>query len=208
MKLQIAMDMTSPELFWDVLEKVHDVVDIVELGNIGMYCGALMIPEVKAKYPGKAICWDQKVSSLYTNRPAIDLGADYVSVSNDASDKSFIEHMEYARPMNCKIVADMVTMDAGSATFIRLEKLGVDQITFYPNAHRDRYPVGDVYTLEIAKKLVEKTEISTYGGFTPANMIPVLELKPDVVVVGAYIWDAEDPRAAALEIRALMDKYS
>jgi len=171
------------------------------------FLGALFIPKVKEKYPGKEVVWDMKVRFLYTNKPAIDLGADYVSVSDDASDDDIREHLEYGHAHNCKIIGDMITEKSGSNMLMRFEELGVDQISFHPNAHHDRYPVGDVLQLQIAKLVTTHTEISAYGGFTVDNMIPVLELKPDVIVIGAAIWEAEDPRKAAIEIRELMAKY-
>jgi 3-keto-L-gulonate-6-phosphate decarboxylase len=207
MKLQIAMDMTSEDLFWDVIDKVHDLVEIVEIGNLGMYTGAQLIPTLKEKYPDNEIVWDQKVQFLYTNTPAIDLGADYVSVDADAPDSYFKAHLEYGHKHNCKIIGDMITSTAGSAQMIRLESLGVDQISFHPNAHHDRYPVGDVLQMKVARVVVEHTEICAYGGFTVDNMVPVLELKPEIVCVGAAIWNAKDPRKATQDIRDLMKKY-
>ena len=207
MKLQVAMDMTSIEQYWSVLEKVYDIVDIIEIGNIGMYNGAVLIPQTKEKYPNKEILWDQKVQLLYTNIPAVDLGADYVSVDADACDEFFNAHLDYCHKKGCKVVGDMITASAGSTQMLRLEKLGVDQISFHPNAHPDRYPVGDVMQMQIARIVVDHTEICTYGGFTLDNVKPVLELKPDIVCVGAAIWDAKDPRAVALAFRNLMEKY-
>lgn len=207
MKLQIAMDMTSIDLYWDVLDKVHDLVDIVEIGNIGMYEGAKLIPLTREKYPEKELLWDQKVCFLYTNIPAIDYGADYVSVDADADDQTFMDHLNYCHAKGCKVVGDMITETAGSAQMLRLEKLGVDQISFHPNAHHDRYPVGDVMQLQVARTVIDHTEISAYGGFTLENITPVLELKPEVVCIGAAIWNAADPRKETLAFLELMKKY-
>ncbi len=207
MKLQIAMDMTSIDQYWDVLDKVHDLVDIIEIGNIGMYEGARLIPLTKEKYPDNEVLWDQKVQFLYSNIPAIDLGADYVSVDADANDDTFRSHLEYCHKKGCKVVGDMITASAGSVQMLRLEGLGVDQISFHPNAHHDRYPVGDVMQLQIAQIVVEHTEISAYGGFTLDNVRPVLELRPQVICVGAAIWKAEDPRKVTLAFRELMKEY-
>ncbi len=207
MKLQIAMDMTSVDQYWDVLEKVHDLVDIIEIGNIGMYEGARLIPMTREKYPENEILWDQKVQFLYTNVPAIDLGADYVSVDADAPDAFFQEQLEYAHKKGCKVVGDMITESAGSVQMKRLEKLGVDQISFHPNAYEEHYPMGDVLQMKIARLMVNHTEICAYGGFTLENIRPVLELKPEVVCIGAAIWKAEDPRAVTQAFRAIMKEY-
>lgn len=208
MKLQLAMDMTNEDLFWNVLSKTHDLIDIVELGNIGMYLGAQLIPKVRAKYPKLEILWDQNVKYLYANIPAINLGADYVTVDAAASDEDFELHLEYAHKLGCKVVGNLNAETAGSAQMIRLEELDVDQISFHPNAHQDLFPTGDVLQLQIAKLVLNQAEISTYGGFTLGNVYPVLALKPDIVCVGAAIWNDDDPRRAAQSFRALIEKYN
>lgn len=207
MKLQIAMDMTDVKLYWEVLEKVADLIDIIEIGNIGMYEGARLIKETKERYPNHEILWDQKVQFLYTNIPAIDYGAHYVSVDADAPDDFIKDHIEYCHKKGCKVVGDMITLSAGSAQMIRLENLGVDQISFHPNAHHDRYPMGEVKQMEVAKIVVEHTEICAYGGFTVENCDPILALTPEIICVGAAIWAAEDPRAVTLAFREKMAKY-
>ena len=67
MKLQIACDMTDVDLMWKVLDATHDLIDIIELGNIGQYEGARIIPMVRERYPECEIMWDQKQSMLYTD---------------------------------------------------------------------------------------------------------------------------------------------
>ena len=53
----------------------------------------------------------------------------------------------------------------------------------------------------------DKMEVSTYGGFTLENVRPVLECKPHILVVGAAIWKAEDPRAVTEAFLKLMKEY-
>jgi 3-keto-L-gulonate-6-phosphate decarboxylase len=197
MKFQLAMDMANEDLFWSVLYKTHDLIDIVEIGNVGTYLGAQMIPRVRARYPKLEILWDQNVKFLDANIPPIDLGADYVTVDADATDEEFMLHLEYAHKLNCKVVASMNDDTAGSAQMIRLEKLGVDEIAFHPNVYHNQYPVGDVLQLKIAKLVTNRTKLLAYGGFTLDNIFPVVELKPDVICVGGAIWHSADPRKVA-----------
>lgn len=194
MKFQLAMDMTNEDLFWDVLYKTHDQIDIVEIGNIGMYLGAQLIPKVRAKYPKLEILWDQNAKYLYANIPAINLGADYVTVDADATDEEFELHLEYAHKLHCKVVANMNEVTASSAQLIRLEELGVDEIALHPNVYHNQCPVGDVLQLKIAKLVTSRTQLLTYGGFTLENISPVVALKPDVVCVGGAIWHNKEPQ--------------
>ncbi len=207
MKFQLAMDMTNEGQFWNVLNQTQDLIDILEIGNIGMYLGAQLISKVREKYPRLTILWDQNVRDLYNNIPAINLGADYVTVDASASDEDFILHLEYAHKLNCKVVANLNADTAGSAQMLRLEELGVDQISFHPNVHANLYPAGDTLQLQIAKLLLTQTELSTHGGFTPANIFPVLELKPDIVCVGAAIWNDPNPRRITQNFVELLQKY-
>ena len=207
MKLQIACDMSDVDLMWKVLDATHDLIDIIELGNIGMYEGAKLIPVVKQKYPECEILWDQKQSMLYTDVPAFEFGADYISVDSRSTDETFREHLEMREKYGSKIVADMFGDFEGPATALKFERMGCDQVSFHPNLDYDAYPMGDVKKLKYIMDAVDHIEVSTYGGFTVENVRPVLECRPDIICVGAAIWRAEDPRAVTLKFRELMKEY-
>lgn len=207
MKLQIAMDMEDINLYWKILDEVADLVDIIEIGGIGIFEGCKLIPATREKYPDKEILWDGKTTDFYNSIGPIDLGADYVSVCSDASDQCFKDHLEYAHKHGCKVVGDMYTETSGSNALMRLEKLGCDQISMHPNARMEAYPVGDVFNLKFAKDVVDHTEISAYGGFTVENCRPVLDLHPDIIVVGGAIFRAENPREATIAFLDLMKEY-
>ena len=207
MKLQIACDMTTLDLMWKVLDATHDLIDIIELGNIGQYEGARIIPMVRERYPECEIMWDQKQSMLYTDVPAFEFGADYVSVDSRSSDEVFQRHFRMREKYGSKIVCDMMGEFEGAAKAMHAEKIGCDQVSFYPNIDHDAYPVGDVLKLKFIQAAVKNIEVSAYGGFTLENVRPVLECRPDVIVVGAAIWKAEDPRAVTLKFREMMKEY-
>lgn len=204
MKLQIAMDMTTIEEYWRILDEVHEYIDIVEIGNIGTYEGTRLIKMTKEKYPDKEVVWDQKADLLYFNIPAIDTGADYVSMNALASDKEYELCVEYAHKKGVKVIGDIETCDLGSATMIRLERLGVDQVSCFPNARMENYPAKDMDQIEIAQKVLH-CEICCYGGLTVDNIKPVIDLKPDIIAVGAGIYKADNPKLAAKTIKEMMN---
>lgn len=206
MKFQLGMDMTNEELFWDVLYKTHDLIDIVEIGYIGGYLGAQLIPKVHERYPDLEILWDQNAMYLSGNIPPINMGANYVTVDSESSDDELTLQIEYAHKLNCKIVAKMNAETDGSAQMIRLERLGVDVIGFNPNIYHNRYPVGDVLQLKIAKLATNHTKLMTYGGFTLDNIFPVVELKPDIVCVGGAIWHSAEPRRVTQRFIEILER--
>ena len=207
MKLQIACDMTDIDLMWKVLDATHDLIDIIELGNIGQYEGARLIPMCKERYPECEVMWDQKQVMLYTDVPAFELGADYVSIDARSTDAVIQQHFAMREKYGSKVVYDMIGDFEGPAHALHAEKIGCDQVSFHPNLDPEAYPVGDVKKLKYIMDAVDHIEVSTYGGFTVENVRPVLECRPDVIVVGAAIFTAEDPRAVTLKFRELMKEY-
>lgn len=208
MKLQIAMDMYDMDLYWKVLEQVHDVVDIVELGNIAGLGGSRLIGETREKYPDLCILWDAKATHYYPCMGVIDAKPAYLSMSSDADDFNYKMTIELAHAKGVKVIGDLLPGYDSPNQIHRLVDLGVDQISFHPNADPKKYPMGDVLLLDYVQAIAPKDmELAAYGGFTLENVHPVLERKPEIIVVGAAIWKAEDPRAEAIRWNELLRKY-
>ena len=205
MKLQIALDCTSAERAIEVMDQVKDVVDIIELGQVGVVQGAIFIKEMQKRYPDLEIILDLKVNHIYSYLPAIEYGVDYISVA-DMPEERLEETVEQAHKGGVKVVGDVGYSCCDAKSMYDYAKYGCDQLSFFPFISHEN---SSLLPLKLANLVKEETniEISVYGALTVNNLIPVLELTPDIVVVGAAIWNAENPRQAALEIRDLMNRY-
>lgn len=205
MKLQLAFDNSSAEEFFTVMEQVKDVIDVVELGWLGNHLGAIFIKEVKAKYPNIPLVWDQKSATMFDCMPPVEYGADFVSIAfcNEAMAKAVVD---LAHPKGTKVVGDLVHSACDGQAVLKFVNAGCDEISLFPFMSYDDH---DVAPLKVVNVLKERYGFNTsvYGKLTVDNMVPVLEQKPDIIVIGAAIVKAADPRAAALKIKELMSKY-
>lgn len=208
MKLQIAMDMYNMDMYWKVLEQVHDIVDIVELGNMAGLGGSRLIDETREKYPDLCILWDMKANHFYPCVGVLESKPAYISMASDADDENLKATIELAHSKGVKVIGDLLPGYNSPNQIHRLIDLGVDQITGHPNADPKKFPMGDVLLLDIIKAMTPKhIEIASYGGFTLDNVHPVLERKPDIVVVGSAIYASKDPRAEAIKWKELLKEY-
>ena len=209
MLLQLALDCESGEKAIEVCDQCHDIVDIIEVGQVANTEGAKFIKVLKKKYPKNPIVWDMKVNNLYTCTPAIEYGAAYISLQVSSPVEEIVDGVKYAHEHNCKVIGDMVFTKCDSEGMLKLEELGCDQISLYPNYVQNHAPIlHDVLALQVAKMVLKKAEISVYGGLNLKNMAPVCELKPDIIVVGQAIWNVDKPREAAIAIKEFMSKYN
>lgn len=207
-KLQVAMDMTDLDLYWKVLEEVHDLADIIEIGLIAHRGGSVLIEQTREKYPDSVIVWDTKEAHFITNSTIIPLKPDYLSVASFADIENIEATVKMAHEYGVKVIGDFLPGHNGPDDVIRMCSLGVDQVSAHPNADSRKYPMGDTFVYDYVKALApEGMEISTYGGFTPENVLPLLERKPDIVVVGQSIWKDNDPRESTKRWKKLLAEY-
>jgi len=206
MKLQLAFDNSSKEEFYSIMEQVKDVIDVVELGWLGNHLGAIFIKEVKEKYPDIPLVWDQKSATMFDCMPPVEYGADYVSIAfcNGAVARAAVD---LAHPKGIKVVGDLVHSACDGQAVLKFVEAGCDEISLFPFMS---YEDHDVMPLKVVNVMKERYgfQVSVYGKLTVDNMRPVLEQKPDIIVIGGAIVKAKNPREEALKIKALMNEYS
>ena len=206
MKLQFAMDKSDLEKNFRVVEEIKDLIDMVELGGLGLYTGLGGIKMVREKFPGLTLVWDQKCCSTFSNNQAIDHQPDFISIAR-MDDDTAKKTVDYAHSKGVKVVGDVQMLAMNGFEIMKYLKAGCDEISLFAVlSHDDRYPLPT----KIAQIFREKYgfKFSVWGKLTRDNMIPVLECKPDILVIGTAIYDAPNPREETLKIKELMAKYS
>ena len=96
MKLQLALDTLSLKQCLDLVEKVKDTVDIVEIGTpVLLEYGLWAVREMKGRFPDLEVLADAKIMDAgeYEASQCFEAGADYVTVlgaSHDTDRKSVV----------------------------------------------------------------------------------------------------------------------
>ena len=185
MKLQLALDEMKTEEAIKLVEKVKDYIDIIEVGTpICLDAGNNAVERMKKEFPDKEVLADCKI-----------MDGGYLETEN-----AFKATQDYGK----KLVVDMITIEDIPAKVAELEEVGVDVLAVHTGADAQavgREPIGD---LKVMKESSKKAEIAVAGGISSKTIAKYVELKPDIVIVGSAIGNAEDPVAEAKAIKEAM----
>ncbi|MBQ6595449.1 MAG: 3-hexulose-6-phosphate synthase [Clostridia bacterium] len=203
MKLQIALDDLTLEQALDLMDKVRDHVDIIEIGTPLVYrCGMEAVRVMKERYPDKEVLADMKImdAGAYEAEEAFEVGADYVTVLGVTDDLTIRGCIETAEKYGREIVVDMICVSDMPSRIAVLEALGVHGLAVHTGTDQQaagRTPLDD---LRLMSACAKKAKISVAGGIKPSTIPDYAAYRPEVMIVGGGICHAEDPVAAVKEI--------
>ena len=63
-------------------------------------------------------------------------------------------------------------------------------------------------SLRTVKSVISNSKVAVAGGIKPDTIKTVAAEKPDLIIVGGGIANADDPKAAAKQCRDIVDLYS
>jgi 3-hexulose-6-phosphate synthase len=208
MELQLALDMIGFEEGLKLAEELRDLIDILELGTpFSLVHPLTVLKTFKEALPGLKILSDFKImdAGYGMARLAFEAGADIVTVSARTWDITIQETIKAARDYGRQVHVDMMSVpdDQIGTRGRELDALGPD----YIGIHRAVSIKGasPEQPLRIARSVVNKAKLTVAGGIDGESLKRILPLKPDLVIVGSAITKAKDPRAAALEMRKIME---
>lgn len=209
MKLQLALDDISLDEALDLVARVRDLVDIVEVGTpLIIEEGMRPVRALKSRFPELAVLADTKImdAGAYEARSALSAGADFATVLG-VSDLATVEGcLEAARELGRRIVVDMIAVPAAAERIPRLEAIGVDALAVHVGIDQQalgRTPLDD---LRLFRSVARKSEIFVAGGINSRTVPDYVTAGADVVIVGGGIRHAKDPRTEAANLRAAWEE--
>ena len=203
MKLQIALDDVTLEGALELVKKVRDYIDIIEIGTPFVYeYGMQAVRTMKEHFPDKEILADMKImdAGYYEAEEALKAGADYVTVLGVTDNLTIQGCKEAAEKYGKEIVVDMICVENMEERIAKLEEIGVHVLAV--NTGTDQQAIGrtPLDDLKVMSAAAQKAKISVAGGIHADTVKDYIEYRPDVLIVGGGICHAEDPAAAAKEI--------
>ncbi len=214
MLLQYAGDakpIFTTEAVMKSMEDIHEYVDIIEIG-VPIYTNGIdCIPTYKNKYPDKLVLADLKTTAWGYAKMAWENGADIVSLACYAEDHEFEEAVKWAHANGKLVEADFVGVKNIAERMIQLDRMGVDILSFGPAIDIKEYTEGNPYenptALILAKMVVKNAKLSVMGGISSQNVELLAKHKPDIIVAGKSIFQAENPHEEAKKIHEIMDRF-
>jgi 3-hexulose-6-phosphate synthase len=207
-KFQLALDMLDMNEAINILNQTSDYIDIIEIGTPFLkYQGINAVRTLRKKYPEKIIFADTK--TMDTGKYEADFcfaeGADMVSVLGVADDETVYSAIESTQQHQKYLLVDLIgtTRVLERATF--LDTLAISYIGIHSGIDQQKKgktPLGD---LQILASTIKKP-LSVAGGIDLKSIGKILEQRPEIIVVGGAITQAENPALVAKKMRRLIDE--
>lgn len=207
MKLQLALDELSLQESINIIKKIYDYIDIIEVGTPFIYReGLCAVKKIKKAFPKKEVLADMKImdAGYYETKLALEAGADYVTVLAVTDILTIEGCLNAAEKFKGKIIADMIGVNNIEECVLKLEGLGVHGIAVHTGTDQQavgRRPIDDLKTMSSCRKT---SEIFVAGGIDPVSISEYLVYKPDVIIAGSGICCASNPFEVAKQMKEIM----
>ena len=206
MKLQLALDDIKFEDAIELVGKVHNFVDIVEIGSPFIIdCGMAPVKKIKELYPDLEVLADTKIMDAgeYEAELTYLAGADYCTVLGVTDTLTIKGCLEAAKKYNKKCFVDMICGKNVEERVAEIEAAGVDCIGVHTGVDLQAAGVTPLDDLKRIKGASKHSMISVAGGINVNTVETYMKAGADIVIVGGGINHAKDPVAAA---KALYEK--
>ena len=202
-KLQVAIDLLNTEDAIALATKVAPYIDIIELGTPLIKSeGLSAITAMKEAFPDKKVFADFKTADAggLEAEMAFKAGADYITILGSIDDATIIGAVEAAKKYDRAVVVDTIGVQDRVKRAQEVSKLGVEFVELHAGLDEQAKPG---YSIDV---LIEEASragvpVSIAGGVNKNSIAKGKESGAVVAVAGGAIYGAEDPAAAAKELK-------
>jgi 3-hexulose-6-phosphate synthase len=207
MKLQIAIDSVRVETALKMVEEIHDIIDIVEVGTpMIMREGMLPVRMIKEKYPGLVVLADTKIvdGGDIESEDAYEAGADIVTVLAVSADATIRAVVNTARKHGKKAMADMISVEDVAKRAVELDQLDLDYICLHTAVDVQNTGKTPLDELIRVMTVLKTAKAAVAGGINMKTIYATIKIGPEIVVVGGALTKAPDLRAAVIEMQKVI----
>lgn len=192
MKLQISFDLIDLDKAITIGSEVAQYADIIEVGTILIYHhGIIAVRRFKEAFPDKIILADTKIVDRGKEVAELfaDAGADWITVMAGTSHHVIHATTTAAHAANVKVMLDLIDSNTVGQSALEAKNLGADALLFHQ-------PYSDTESLVFLDKWDMIKGNTSLPIFVSAkidrdNVDKIVTLRPDAVIVGLSITDAE-----------------
>jgi len=211
MRLQLAIDFLDLAEAERLVANLRDLIDIVEVGTpVILRDGVAAVRRLRAAFPDLALLADLKIADggRFEATLGFEAGAGLVTVLATAADATVRGALQAAAEHGGEIMVDLMGAHDPAARAREVEALGAHYVCLHTPVD---VQLGERDALERAalglrqvRAGLRTARTAVAGGITPVNAGSAAALEPDIVIVGAGVTRAADPRAAASAVRAAL----
>lgn len=209
MELQLAIDGLDIKQTEELVDKVNNYVDIVEIGTpMIIRFGLEPVKIISEKYKNIKVLADTKImdGGYWEAKFAFEAGASIVTVCSAAPDETIKGAIKAANEYGKEILVDLINVkeEDFEERVKFLEIIGAHYICVHISADsradgvkNNTQAVKEVKTLA---KLVSTSKVACAGGINMEVIHDIISAKPDDIIVGGSITMAPDPVAACKQM--------
>lgn len=210
-QLQIALDTFDMPSALKPLNAAISKIDVIECGTVLIIAeGLKAVREIRALYPGKTILADVRIAEAgaVISRACFEAGANWVSVVAGASMTTVGQVVKVAQEFGGEVQIELgEKYDPDQARQWR--ELGATQVIVHRS--RDAEAAGTLTWGENDKARIRELhdmgfKVTVTGGVTAKDLSFFEGVPVGVVISGRGIVKADDPLAAATELRDTIDR--
>lgn len=198
-RLQLALDGNLEESL-AVLNVAHPFVDIIEVGTPLIYReGMAAVRQIRQIYPGLTLTADLKIMDAGREEATIafEAGSDIVTVLGVAPEPTIRHAAAATDQFGKQLMVDMLQISNIGSRGRDLLQLGCQYLCVHTAYDLQKSnPISSSYLRELRADL-DHMPIAIAGGINIQNIDMVLEIEPEIIVVGSAITCAPHPAEAA-----------
>ena len=206
--IQMALDSLDFDATVGLATQVAPHVDILEIGTPCIkHNGIKLLETLKAKFPNNKILVDLKTmdAGFYEAEPFYKAGADICTVLGTADLGTIKGVIDAANKYGKEAQVDLINVTDKAKRTAEAAKMGAHIIGVHTGLDQQAAGQTPFSDLKLVTDLGLGVKVSVAGGIKHATIPQVVESGASIIVVGAAIYGAESPAAAAAEIKALVN---
>ncbi|MGJ3658612.1 3-hexulose-6-phosphate synthase [Klebsiella pneumoniae] len=207
MKLQLALDGLGLSESLILLDKVKDSIDIIEIGTSFIIReGLRAVSEIKRCFPHFEILADLKImdDGYFKAGKAYRAGADYVTVLGVTDPLTIKGCLDIAGQLGKKVVANLMCVNDLPTRITELENMGVHVLSVHTGVDQQAVGREPIEDLQLLVAHMKRAEIAVAGGINSRRVWKYIDLRPEIIIVGAGLIHHPAPADEAAAIKQQM----
>jgi 3-hexulose-6-phosphate synthase len=206
MKLQLALDGNLKDSL-AILEAVSDMIDIAEIGTPLIFREGMNAARVfRQHFPTLTLLADLKIMDAGDEEATIvfEAGCDMVTVLGVTQDSTIRGAAAAARRFGKQFVADLMQVSDPVKRGRELLNLGCDYLCAHTAYDSQKTGQSPLMSLNLLRQELDQAKLAVAGGINLSTIDAIVQLQPDILIVGGAITRAPDPVQAVLALREKM----
>jgi 3-hexulose-6-phosphate synthase len=194
MKLQISFDLTDLDKALEIALGVAPYASMIEVGSLLLYkYGVKALEKFRATFEDKTIIADAKI--IDRGKESVNLlshaGADWITIMSGTHSGVIHSACNTAHDLNKKIMLDLMDSASPGQSALEAKSFGGDALLFHEEYDKSQAPVF----MDKWEMVRGNTPLPIYvtGRVNRDTIDTIINLKPDGVIIGRAIVDAQNP---------------